>query len=301
MHLLDRNGLYLFILTLAEVGRILSLDVREPGDILAQIERFRQSSFREHKVEDARRDGHFVGTQEMNVKDGRADPTLSFVAANSSTTNTTKYLSNKVNCLMHWDFEPVEIVNPKRLTELLVAETGSTNRSKNEKDDRQIPATCILLLFYTKHCTFSSAAAPHFNALPHFFPQIKAVAIDAHEHQNFITQYGVVGVPTLMLIHNGKPVAKFNHTSYVLESFAKFITHYTNLQPIGFLYLVLSDFLGPLSNTPTNGTDYCLVLSWVFIAACALYFTTKSRWWQQFVELVQNTWRESNAQHEHAD
>lgn len=118
---------------------------------------------------------------------------------------------------------------------------------------------------------------------------------------SFNAQYGIVGVPTLMLIHNGKPVAKFNDTVYTLESFARFVSQLTNLQPNGSLYVTSADFTGPVSSTPTNEMDYCLVISWIFIVACMLYFTSRSVWWQQFVELIQNTWRESNAQHEHVD
>jgi len=104
-----------------------------------------------------------------------------------------------------------------------------------------------------------------------------------------------------MLVHNGKPVAKFNDTAYTLESFAKFVSHQTNLRSNGSLYVTSADFTGPVSSIPSNETDYCLVLSWIFIISCVLYFTSRSRWWQQFVELIQNTWRESNAQHEHVD
>lgn len=75
----------------------------------------------------------------------------------------------------------------------------------------------------------------------------------------------------------------------------------SNLQPNESLYVKSSDFVGPVSSVPTNETDYCLVMSWVFITACILYFTTKSQWWRQFIESVQNTWKESNAQHEHAE
>ncbi|XP_033336109.1 thioredoxin domain-containing protein bug [Megalopta genalis] len=221
------------------------------------------------------------------------------VTLNNSTSNVTK-----VNCLTDTVYGPVEIANATSLMKLLILEPGPTNRSRNDKENRpwyQVPGTCIIVLFYARWCVFSSHAAPHFNALPRSFPHIKAVAIDAIKYQIFNAQYGIVGVPTLMLIHNGKPVAKFDDNVYTLESFSRFITYLTNLQPNGSLYVTSLDFAGPVSSTPSNETDYCLVLSWVFIAACALYFTLQSRWWQQFVELVQNTWRESNAQHEHAD
>ena len=218
------------------------------------------------------------------------------VTMNNSSPNATN-----VNCLMDKVYGPVELVNATRLMKLLILEPGPSNRSRNDKEGRLLPGTCVIVLFYARWCIFSSRAAPHFNALSRSFPHIKAVAIDAIKYQNFNAQYGIVGVPTLMLVHNGKPVAKFNYTVYTLESFARFITYMTNLQPSRSLYVTSSDFAGPVPSTPSNETDYCLVLSWVFIAACALYFTSQSRWWQQFVELVQNTWRESNAQHEHAD
>lgn len=104
-----------------------------------------------------------------------------------------------------------------------------------------------------------------------------------------------------MLVHNGKPSAKFNGTMYTLESFVIFIMQFTNLKPKELLYVTSADFNGPVPSTPSNETDYCLVLSWVFILLCAVYFTLQTRWWKEFVELIQNTWRESNAQHDHAD
>ncbi|XP_050461517.1 thioredoxin domain-containing protein 15 [Cataglyphis hispanica] len=221
------------------------------------------------------------------------------VAVNA--TNTISTNITKINCSSEKIYGPVEIVNATRLMELLILEPGPSNRSRNDKDDKQLPGTCVIVLFYARWCIFSSQAAPHFNAIPRSFPQIKAVAIDAIKHQSFNAQYGIVGVPTLMLVHNGKPVAKFNDTVYTLELFAKFISHLTNLQPNGSLYVTSADFMGPVASTPSNEVDYCLVLSWIFIIACVLYFTSCSRWWQQFVELIQNTWRESNAQHEHVD
>ncbi|KOC68587.1 Thioredoxin domain-containing protein 15 [Habropoda laboriosa] len=218
------------------------------------------------------------------------------VTATNSYANVAKF-----NCLTDKVYGSVEIVNATRLMKLLMLEPGLSNRSRNDKDGRLIPGTCMIVLFYARWCTFCNQAAPHFNALSRSFAHIKAVAIDAIKYQNFNAQYGIGGVPTLMLVHNGKPVAMYNDTVYTLLSFAKCITLATNLQPTAPLFVTSADFVGPVSSTPSNETDYCLVLSWIFIAACALYFTSQSRWWQQCVELIQNTWRESNAQHEHAD
>ncbi|XP_012282150.1 thioredoxin domain-containing protein 15 isoform X2 [Orussus abietinus] len=226
----------------------------------------------------------------------RADIKNNSTSESTITTNMTR-----VNCIMDKEYGPVELVNATRLMKLLILEPGPSNRSRNSKEDKQFPGTCVLVLFYARWCVFSSHAAPAFNALPRYFPHIKAVAIDAIKYQSFNTQYGIVGVPTLMLVHKGKPVAKFNDTVYTLEAFSRFITRMTSLEPNGSLYVTSADFSGPVSSTPSNETDYCLVLSWIFIAACALYFISKSHCWQQFVELIQNTWRESNAQHEHTD
>ncbi|KAH0944856.1 hypothetical protein HN011_002515 [Eciton burchellii] len=239
--------------------------------------------------------------QQDRVDEEKEEETAERTTVAVNVTNAVVTNVTKVNCSSEKIHGPVEIVNATRLMELLILEPGPSNRSRNDKDGKQLPGTCVLVLFYARWCIFSSQAAPHFNAIPRSFPPVKAVAIDAIKHQSFNAQYGIVGVPTLMLVHNGKPVAKFNDTAYTLESFAKFVSHQTNLRSNGSLYVTSADFTGPVSSVPSNETDYCLVLSWIFIVACVLYFTSRSRWWQQFVELIQNTWRESNAQHEHVD
>ncbi|KYM82790.1 Thioredoxin domain-containing protein 15 [Atta colombica] len=285
MNLLRINFIGFIIPTLILVSVISSEEIAE--ELATQI--VSEDAFNQEESNE-------IHTNEKNesVEINMSDVTVN--VTDTVSTNTTK-----VNCSSEKIYGPVEIVNATRLMELLMLEPGPSNRSRNDKDGKQLPGTCVLVLFYARWCVFSSQAAPHFNAIPRSFPHIKAVAIDAIKHQSFNAQYGIVGVPTLMLVHNGKPVAKFNDTIYTLESFAKFVSHLTNLQPNGSLYVTSADFTGPVSSTPSNEMDYCLVLSWIFIVACVLYFTSRSRWWQQFVELIQNTWLESNAEHEHVD
>ncbi|KAL7294336.1 hypothetical protein TKK_0012346 [Trichogramma kaykai] len=206
----------------------------------------------------------------------------------------------KVNCVTDNSYGPVEIVNYTRFLELLI-ESGPSNKTRNNKEEKALPGKCLLVFFYAPWCVFSSHAAPHFNAISRFYPHLKTVAIDAIKHQQYNTQYGIVGVPTLMLLHNSKPVAKFNLTEYTLATFSTFISTSTNLQPNESLYVTSADFSGPLSSTVSTDTDYCLVLSCVFIVACIIYYTMQSQWWRQFIEQVQHTWRESNAQHEHVE
>ncbi|XP_024941997.1 thioredoxin domain-containing protein 15 [Cephus cinctus] len=240
-----------------------------------------------------------IENEEIDTTEPQAEGNLS--DANSTIPESASPNVTKVNCLVDKKYSSVELVNATRLMELLILEPGPSNRTKNSKEGRQVPGTCVLVLFYARWCVFSSLAAPHFNVLPNFFSPLKTVAIDAIKYPNFNAQYGIVGVPTLILVHNGKPVVKFNGTVYTLEAFARFISYFTTLEPKGSMYLTSAVFNGPVPSTPSNETDYCLVLSWAFIAVCALYFTSQSRWWRQFVELIQNTWRESNAQHEHTD
>lgn len=189
--------------------------------------------------------------------------------------------------------EPVEIVNGTQLIKILLPDPNVTNDV--------LPAKCVLILFYATFCTFSSMAAPHFNALSRAFPDVKMVAIDAMKHHVFNTQNGIVGVPTLLLFYNGKPIGKFNETEYTLDLFSKFISKYTRLQPIEKSYVTSADFAGPVPSTPEKETDYFLGISWLFIIVCAVYYFSKSRWWKWIVETIQNTWRESEAQHEHND
>jgi hypothetical protein len=79
----------------------------------------------------------------------------------------------------------------------------------NEKLEYKILFSCFLLQYerYLKTNTFSSRKIVYCSS--------------------FNTQYGIVGVPTVMLFHNGRPAAKFNDSEYTLEMFSRFITKYT--------------------------------------------------------------------------
>lgn len=146
-------------------------------------------------------------------------------------------------------------------------------------------------------------AAPHFNALPRAFPDIKMVAINAMIYYLFNAQNGIVGVPSLILFHAGRAIAKYNESEYTLELFSKFITKHTGIKAEEKSYVTSSDFAGPVSSIPTKDTDVFLGLSWAFIIVCSIYYFTKSKWWLWIVETIQRNWREAEAQanHEHTD
>ncbi|XP_014250155.1 thioredoxin domain-containing protein 15 [Cimex lectularius] len=187
----------------------------------------------------------------------------------------------------------VELVNSTRLTSLLLPDPNVTNR--------HMEGQCVVLLFYSKTCPFSCLAAPHFNALPRAFPAIKMAAVNAMLYQSFNTQYGIAGVPTLMLFHNGRPVAKFNGSEYTLKMFAMFIIQFTGMKPVEMMFVSSSDFGGPVPSKLTKERDYILGLAWAVILITLAVGISKSKGWRVLVEAVQNSWREAQAHHEHTE
>lgn len=216
---------------------------------------------------------------------------VSLQNAAEETNTTQKYIS----CASGFGSKEVQLVNDTELVKLLLSNTNITNR--------ETTANCVAVLFYSQYCPFSSMAAPHFNALPRAFPDIKMVAINAMMYHLFNAPNGIVGVPSLLLFHNGRPVAKFNESEYTLELFSRFLTKHTGIKAAEMSYVTSADFTGPVLSVPSKDTDLFLGLSWAFIIICAAYYFTKSKWWRWIVETVQNNWRESEAQaqHDHND
>lgn len=201
--------------------------------------------------------------------------------------NSSKYVS----CTPKFGSSEVQLVNDTELINLLAPDGNITSRD--------MPGNCVTVLFYSKYCPFSSLAAPHFNALPRAFPDIKMVAINAMMYHLFNAQNGIVGVPSLLLFHSGRPVAKYNESEYTLEQFSRFLTKNTGINAEEKSYVTSADFSGPVCSVPAKETDLFLGLSWAFIVICAIYYFTKSKWWKWIVETIQNNWRESEAQAQH--
>lgn len=211
--------------------------------------------------------------------------------------NETKtYVGRKsVKCLPYKGNGTLLMINSiKELAFLLQPNGNSTKRSE--------PGNCALVLFYTKSCPGSAMVAPHFNALPRQFPDLKIATIDALKHYSLNSDFGIIGLPTIMIFHQGRPLVKYNETSYSVKNFIKFIHRYTNLEAykLNAAYVTSDDFNGPLSNkVERDERDIWLWLAWLFIIACACYYFSRSRFYNQIVEMIKRTWRESEAQHEH--
>lgn len=227
---------------------------------------------------------------------------LTFLSNTTSENATSESLVEAVNntqklvqCIQNFGSSEVQLVNDTELIKLLISQSNVTSRD--------VPAQCILVLFYSKHCPFSSMAAPHFNALPRAFPDIKIVAINAMVYHLFNTQNGIVGVPSVMLFHNSKQVGKYNETDYTLDLFSKFITKHTGISALEKSFVTSGDFSGPVISVPSKDIDVFLIISWLFILACGTYYFSQSKVWKWIVETIQSNWRESEAQaqHEHVE
>lgn len=123
--------------------------------------------------------------------------------------------------------------------------------------------------------------------------------MDALENPGLNTDFGIIGLPSIVLFHQGRMIHKFNTTQHATVTYLiQWIQSHTNLKPATANVVVTSDDFSPTS--PLRVTmleesfDVYLLLSWIFIIACATYYFTKSRTYQQIVEMINRTWRESN-------
>jgi hypothetical protein len=55
--------------------------------------------------------------------------------------------------------------------------------------------------------------------------------------------YGITGVPSLVLFHNGKPIAKYNGSDYSLYEFTKFVIRHTGMHEHFYSLLLNIQFL----------------------------------------------------------
>lgn len=160
--------------------------------------------------------------------------------------------------------------------------------------NRREPGNCSLLFFYTKACLGCALAAPHFNALPRYYPQFYIGAIDSFRFHSLNVEYGVVSLPTVLLFHNGRAIRRFNET-YSIHNFVKFITAHTNITPTTDKVFVTSDdFRGPLPNKVDYGTDYYLYIAWIFIFFCICYSFTHTKYWKLIVDWMRANWIEAS-------
>ncbi|KAF0302682.1 Thioredoxin domain-containing protein 15 [Amphibalanus amphitrite] len=206
--------------------------------------------------------------------------------------NSTAKLCNCVPLGRPADVLALELVNGSVLTEALAADSTVRTRSQ--------PAICLLVLFYGRSCPFSAAAAPHLNALPRVFPDLRVLAVDALENGSLNTRFGIIAVPTVLLFHNGRPVARYNQSEPTLERLAEFISSHTLLSAGGPLEITDADLAGPLPTVAEHRLDWYLVAAWLFIIVCVACAATRLRLWRRAADTVRAWWLEAE-QHLHEE
>lgn len=185
---------------------------------------------------------------------------------------------------------------------------GQPGQQQPHQSQQQQPGNCALLLFYAKTCYMSSKLAPQYNPLAHLFPDLRVGAIDAVRFHEMNTELGIVGLPTLMLFHQARPVVRFNgtlsRTSTNFQTISDFVTEHTGIvsrlraepshgeEPFA---LRSEHFAGPLDGVLVVESDWCLWLAWLFIGVCCCYGFGRTSVYAKLVEYVKRNWRESGA------
>lgn len=193
----------------------------------------------------------------------------------------------------------ISINSIKELVDLLASDLNTTTPiSKNARNN---VGNCALVLFYARSCPSSAQLAPHFNALPRQFPNLKVAAVDALKHTALNSDFGIIALPTILLFHQSRPVVKYNGTVNSVKNFIKFIHQHTNhtSNSLNTAFVTSEDFKGPLSNKMVMERDPILWLAWMFIIFCSCFYFSRSTLYNQIVEMAKRSWRESGAQHDH--
>lgn len=156
---------------------------------------------------------------------------------------------------------------------------------------------CAIVLFYTRKssCPGCLTVVPHYNSLARNFLDIKVGALDALEHSGLNSDFGIIGLPSIILFQSSRMISKYNITQQpTVMNLVNFITQHTNLKPSSTnIFVTSDDFSNPLRIQQETFDPY-LWLSWIFIIVCAIYYFTKSSTYKSIVEFINRAWRESN-------
>lgn len=207
--------------------------------------------------------------------------------ASSATTNPIRCLPSNVSRNESDEFNALQLINGTALLQELSPAPNKTNSTSGR---------CIVVTFYSPYCNFCASAAPYVNALPAGFPDLEFYAVDVVKSSHINMRYGLVAVPSILLFHNGRAVAKFNDTFVTMQGLMAFVTRHTGMQASRPLD---PDYSGPLADKPLEYTDWVLISAWLFTIVCAVGAFLRSSLCKRMVASVQNAWRE--AQHQHQD
>jgi len=198
--------------------------------------------------------------ENMTISNGTHDPNTTTTSKPAIRWPCNPLTNISIDQLVKSDQESIDssviiINNETMLTNLISA----MNRTK----------VCGLLLFYSPFCEFCTNLAPLYNAVGRSYKDILVIASDAQNVMGVSAKYGIVGIPTILLFHSGKAVAKYNR-SRTAADFREFILQLTGVRPSIPLNVTQDDSLGPLTSTLKESRDYYLIFSICFIAFVVL-------------------------------
>ena len=110
-------------------------------------------------------------------------------------------------------------------------------------------------------------------------------------------RFGLVGVPTVLLMQDGKVAGKFNGTGITLEALNDFVQKTTNLEAVGKVEILDQDYKGPVPTVLEPSFDYVLVICALFVLFMLVYYVRRSRIYNRLSETVRNAWQESQREH----
>ncbi|CAN8001477.1 unnamed protein product [Ixodes hexagonus] len=227
------------------------------------------------------------------VDDPVASATTATTSTNPGNSTLARNESNPINCTpIVRDTDEANRLIVLNGTALLQELTPAVANNKTNST----AGDCVVVAFYSPYCNFCARTAPFVNALPSAFPGLKFYAVDVVQSSQINMRYGLVAVPSILLFHNGRAVAKFNDSLPSIDGLTGFITRHTGITPDRPL---APDASGPMSDVPLEFIDWVLVSAWVFTAVCLIGAFLRSGLCKHMTASVQNAWRE--AQHQHQD
>ena len=166
--------------------------------------------------------------------------------------------------------------------------------------NRTVLSNCSLVFFYASWCPFSARAAPFVNRLATLYPDLEVMAVDSGKHHHVNAAYGIMSIPTLTFVHNGKGISRYNQSEYDLAKLRDFLAVVTEFEHEGPLHLEPSNFEGPLPCIEIPEPDYYLHLAWAFTIVVGLFFFGKSSFCRRISDSIRRTWNEATM-HAHQD
>ncbi|KAI1293478.1 Thioredoxin domain-containing protein 15 [Halotydeus destructor] len=193
-------------------------------------------------------------------------------------------------------FPRTKVVNSTEIVKYLESVPDADNKSE-----------CVVIMFYYPWDYYSVQVALHYNALGRYYPHLHVLAFNAYNHNGINMRFGLVGVPTILFLQNGKAIGKLSEDIRLMsiDSLAEFIWKLSGLRPSANPMVHKEDYFGPLPIRVVKQPDYALYLSWFFVIVSTLGYlisnASRLGYLTKINDWLRTTWRDANAHHEHLD